>query len=122
MFICEAVNTLEEGLLRVEFQHHPDTTVLLCSGRILHGDGAETLRRAVMSQEKRYLELDLGEVEGIDAGGLGTLVALEEWARERDKTLQLTNVPKRVLDAIEITRLTPVLLRDEVMQDHDDAA
>jgi anti-anti-sigma factor len=122
MFMCEPVVTMEEGLLTLEFQHQPHATVLRCSGRILHGDGAETLRRAVMSQETRNLELDLSNVDAIDANGLGTLVALEKWARERGQTIQLTNVSRRVLDAIEITRLTPILLANDCVHDRDDAA
>ncbi len=109
-------------MLTLEFQHHPNLTVLRCSGRILHGDGADTLLRAVMSQDQRNLQIDLQDVSTIDAGGLGTLVALERWAQENDKNLQLTNVSKRVLDAIEITRLTPILLGAEAVQDRDDAA
>ncbi len=120
--MCEPVTRTEDGVLTLEFQHHPNLTVLRCSGRILHGDGADTLLRAVMSQDQRNLQIDLQDVSTIDAGGLGTLVALERWAQENDKNLQLTNVSKRVLDAIEITRLTPILLGAEAVQDRDDAA
>ena len=109
-------------MLTLEFQHQPHANILRCSGRILHGDGAETLRYAVMSQEVRYIELDLSNVDAIDASGLGTLVGLENWARQNDKTIQITNASRRVLDAIEITRLTPVLMPGELVSDRDDAA
>ena len=108
-------------MLRVEYQYYPDRTVLLCSGRILHGDGAETLLRTVMSQDARDVWLDLRGVESIDARGLGTLIAMENWARQENRNLEFVNVSKRVLDAIEITRLTPVLL-GEMAAGRDDAA
>lgn len=110
--MCEPETTMEDRLLTLEFQHHPHLTVLRCSGRIVHGDGAETLLGAVMRHEGHNLQVDLANVETIDASGLGTLVALERWAREHDTQLQFTNISKRVLDAIEITRLTPILLAD----------
>lgn len=109
-------------MLTLDFQHHPHLTVLRCSGRIVHGDGADTLLRAVMSQDGRNLQVDLGNVDTIDASGLGTLVALERWANERGKNLQFTNISKRVLDAIEITRLTPFLLAGSEAEGRDDAA
>ena len=122
IFMCEPVNRKEDSLLILEYQHHPHLTVLRCSGRIVHGDGADTLLRAVMSQEGPNLQVDLGKIEAIDASGLGTLVALERWACERDKNLMFTNISKRVLDAIEITRLTPILLAGSEAEGRDDAA
>ena len=96
-------------MLTLEVQNHSQITVLRCLGRIVHGDGADALLRAVMSQEKRYLQIDLGGVEAIDASGLGTLVALQKWAAESNRSLQLLNPSKRVREAIETTHLISVL-------------
>ncbi len=100
---------MEERLLRLELQHHPHLTVLRCSGRIVHGDGADTLLRAVKAQNDRHLQIDLAEVDTIDASGLGALAALEKWATEGRRTLQFINPSKRVLEAMETTRLSSVL-------------
>ena len=96
-------------MLKLIVQYRPDVTVLRCSGRILHGDGADTLLHTVMAQDRRHLQIDLVDVDGIDAGGLGTLVALEKWAIDENRTLHLTNLSKRVADAIQTTKLSSVL-------------
>jgi ABC-type transporter Mla MlaB component len=70
-------------VLTLEVQNHPHVTVLRCSGRIVHGDGADTLLRAVMSQVKRHLQIDLSGVETIDAGGLGVLAAFRRFGYRR---------------------------------------
>ncbi|MBZ5631006.1 MAG: STAS domain-containing protein [Acidobacteriia bacterium] len=109
-------------MLRFEIHNFPHLTVLRCSGRIVRGDGADDLFRAVMSQDKRHLQIDLSGVETIDAGGLGILVALEKWAQDEDRTIQLTNPSKRVLEVLETTKLSSVLQVRPAIQDRDDAA
>ena len=109
-------------MLRLEVQHHPQFTVLRCSGRIVHGDGADTLLQAVMELPERHVHIDLVNVDAIDASGLGVLVRLEKWANDGNRMLHLTNVPKRVQEAIETTKLTTVLQLGEHAEDFDDAA
>ena len=100
----------------LEVQNHPHVTVLRCSGRIVHGDGADTLVRAAMSQDSRHLQIDLSGVKAIDAGGLGVLAALEKWAKDGDRTILLTNPSKRVREALETTKLSSVLRVFPTMQ------
>ncbi|MBZ5567716.1 MAG: STAS domain-containing protein [Acidobacteriia bacterium] len=109
-------------MLRFEIHNFPHVTVLRCSGRIVRGDGADDLLRAVMSQDKRHLQIDLRGVETIDAGGLGVLVALEKWAKDGDRTIQLTNPSKRIREVLETTQLSSVLQVRPAIQDCDDAA
>jgi anti-sigma B factor antagonist len=109
-------------VLTIDIQDSQEATVLRCSGRIVHGDGADTLLRAVMSQDKRHLQIDLSQVDSIDAGGLGVLVALAKWAKNGDRTIQLTNPSKRVREALEATKLSSVLQVCPAGQDRDDAA
>lgn len=113
---------MEVHLLTLEFQYHPHLTVLRCSGRIVRGDGADTLLRAVMSQDQRHLQIDLGDVDGIDASGLGVLVALEKWAKEESRTVELINPTGLVREAIEATHLTSVLQVCPPTQKHNAAA
>jgi anti-sigma B factor antagonist len=109
-------------VLAIDVQDFQEATVLRCSGRIVHGDGADDLLRAVMSQDKRHLQIDLSKVDTIDAGGLGVLVALEKWANDGNRTIQLTNPSKRVREALEATKLISVLQVCPAIQDCDDAA
>jgi len=109
-------------MLTMYIQNHPHMTVLRCLGRIVHGDGADALLRAVMSQDKRHLQIDLSGVETIDASGLGVLVTLEKWAQDGNRTLQLANPSKRVREAIETTHLSAVLQVSPAVEECDDAA
>ncbi len=109
-------------MLTLEVQKSPHVTVLRCSGRIVHGDGADTLLRAAMSQDSRHLQIDLSGVKAIDAGGLGVLAALGKWAKDGNRTIQLTNPSKRVREALEATNLSSVLQVCPTIQNRDDAA
>jgi anti-sigma B factor antagonist len=86
-----------------------DVTVVRCSGRIVQGDGRDDLVDAVMSQDCPHIQIDLRRVTAIDASGLGALVALERWARDGDRKLELINPSKRVRQTLEATKLNSVL-------------
>jgi anti-anti-sigma factor len=96
-------------MLRLEVQESPLVTILRCSGRIVCGDGTDTLVKAVMSKDTRYFLIDLNGVSAIDAAGLGALAALERWARIENRTIHLANLSKRVREALETTGLSSVL-------------
>ena len=93
-----AVNT-KEGILVVD-----------CSGRIVFGDESALLRDTVkeaLAMNNRIV-LNLGEVNYIDSGGLGTLVALRTSAQNAGGTIKLTNLTKRVGDLLQVTKLLTV--------------
>jgi anti-sigma B factor antagonist len=96
-------------VLKLEVQESPLVTIVRCSGRIVYGDGADALAKAVMSKDTRYFLIDLIGVNAIDAAGLGALAALERWARNENRTIHLANLSKRVREAVETTRLSSVL-------------
>jgi anti-sigma B factor antagonist len=84
--------------------------VVDCSGRIVFGDESSLLRETVkkaISQNNRVI-LNLGEVNYIDSGGLGTLVALRTTAQNAGGTIKLTNLTKRVGDLLQVTKLLTV--------------
>ena len=63
---------IEDGIMIVD-----------CAGRIVFGEESRLLRDTVkkpISQNKRMV-LNLGEVNYVDSGGLGTLVALRTTAQ-----------------------------------------
>jgi anti-sigma B factor antagonist len=82
-----------------------------CSGRIVFGDESSLLRdevkSAVQAGNKRIV-LNLKEVNYIDSGGLGTLVALHTTAHNAGGTIKLANLTKRVGDLLQVTKLLTV--------------
>jgi len=97
-------------MLNVTIQHSEDMAVLRCVGRIVAGDEANILRKAVLSQvNSRTVVLDLTRVDAIDGGGMGVLVLLQEWARATEVDLKLMNPTLRVRELFELTNLDSVL-------------
>jgi anti-anti-sigma factor len=96
-------------MLRLEIEELPEATVVRCSGRIVKGDGADTLLRAAKSAKEPRIQIDLNGVEAIDAAGLGALAELERWARDANRKIQWMNPSKRVRAVLKLTRLGSVL-------------
>jgi len=82
-----------------------------CNGRIVFGEESSLLRedvkKAIADGHKRIV-LNLGEVNYIDSGGLGTLVALHTTAHNAGGTIKLANLTKRVGDLLQVTKLLTV--------------
>jgi anti-sigma B factor antagonist len=96
--------------LRVATRAKDEILVVDCSGRIVFGEESSLLREAVkkaVSANNRIV-LNLGEVNYIDSGGLGTLVALRTTAQNAGGTIKLTNLTKRVGDLLQVTKLLTV--------------
>ena len=97
-------------MLNATAQKLGDSTVLRCQGRIVIGDAYAILRNAVLGQtHTRTLILDLAQVDRIDAGGLGVLLGLREWACSHAIRFQLMNVINQVEHVLELTKLDRVL-------------
>ena len=87
-----------------------DVAVLQCAGRMVRAQALSLLKDAVTSlSQLRVVVLDLSEVEILDAGGLGILVSLHNWACVNGIQLKLVNPSKPVRQMLELTRLTSVL-------------
>jgi anti-anti-sigma factor len=87
-----------------------DVAVLQCTGRMVRGPGLSLLKDAVTRlSQLRVVVLDLSELEMVDAGGLGVLVSLQNWACAKGIQLKLVNPSKLVRQMLEVTRLTSVL-------------
>jgi anti-sigma B factor antagonist len=84
--------------------------VLSCSGRIVFGEESSLLRDTVKKAipDNKRIVLNLGEVNYIDSGGLGTLVALHTTAHNAGGTIKLANLTKRVGDLLQVTKLLTV--------------
>ena len=88
-----------------------DVTVVDVSGRITLGEGSAALRevmRDLVTKNQKKILLNLGEVNYIDSGGLGTLVALHTTAHIAGATIKLANLTKRVGDLLQVTKLLTV--------------
>jgi len=85
--------------------------VITCSGRLVFGEESSLLRdevkNAIQANNKRIV-LNLGEVNYIDSGGLGTLVALHTTAHNAGAIIKLASLTKRVGDLLQVTKLLTV--------------
>lgn len=97
--------------------------VISCSGRLVFGEESSMLREEVKSAipENKRIVLNLGEVNYIDSGGLGTLVALHTTAHNAGATIKLANLTKRVGDLLQVTKLLTVFDVHNSEQDAIDA-
>ena len=95
--------------MRIEFQISEQIAFLRCAGRVVQGRETATLRKAVMTQERPNILIDLSDVTAIDAGGLGLLVELDQWADASHRTLVLLNPSPAVRNLLAATRLNSVL-------------
>lgn len=82
-----------------------------CNGRIVFGEESSLLRdevkKAIADGQKRIV-LNLKEINYIDSGGLGTLVALHTTAHNAGGIIKLANLTKRVGDLMQVTKLLTV--------------
>jgi anti-anti-sigma factor len=96
-------------MLRIDIHAvHPNVT-LRCSGRIVLGLEAETLRYMATSRKESCITLNLGGICAIDAAGLGLLVELQCWANHRMKALRIAEPSACVRKLIALTNLQSVL-------------
>lgn len=95
-------------------------TVMDCEGRIIFGEESAALRDSVkgLINQNNKIVLNLGGVNYIDSGGLGTLVALYTTARAAGGAIRLANLTQRVGDLLQVTKLLTVF---EVFDSVDDA-
>lgn len=96
--------------LKIKNKNVDDILVLECSGRIVFGEESSLLRDTVKQQlpNHKKLVLNLAEVNYVDSGGLGTLVALHTTAHNAGGTIKLANLTKRIGDLLQVTKLLTV--------------
>jgi anti-sigma B factor antagonist len=94
--------------------------VVDCAGRIVFGEETSELRDQVKTliSEGARVVLNLGEVNYIDSGGLGTLVALYTSARSAGGAIKLARLTRRVDDLLQVTKLLTVF---EVYETEEEA-
>ena len=96
-------------MLKATVQIIRNTSIVRCQGRIVVGENFATLRDAVLRHSSpATVVLDLAAVKRIDAGGLGALLRLREWAEVNAIRFKLMNVTPRVERVLRLTRLDRV--------------
>jgi len=91
-----------------------------CHGRIVFGEESAVLRDTVrkLITENNKIVLNLGGVNYIDSGGLGTLVSLFTTAHTAGGPIKLANLTQRVGDLLQVTKLVTVF---EVYSNEEEA-
>ena len=83
-------------------------TIVDLSGRITLGDGGNILRdtvRDLLSKGNKKIVLNLKDINYVDSSGIGELVKAFTTSKEHGGELKLLNVPKRIHDLLQITKL-----------------
>ncbi len=96
--------------LRMNTRSVDGVLVVDCNGRIVFGEESAALRdkvKAALAQSPKVV-LNLGEVNYIDSGGLGTLVSLYTTARNAGGALKLARLTDRVGDLLQVTKLVSI--------------
>jgi anti-anti-sigma factor len=90
-------------MLMVSVRDSSDVVILDCVGKIIRGEETGLLCAAVQ-RHGRNIVLDLSKVDGIDAAGVGALVALQA----AGIYLRLMNPTKPVREVLRVTGLGSV--------------
>ena len=95
--------------LRWQIEQLNDLAIVRCSGPLVRGTALDQFERRLEGLESaRILILDLCGVEKLDARGIGVLLELRRWARQRSAQVKLVNPSPFVRRVLEATRLTSV--------------
>lgn len=94
----------------INMEQTGDVAVLQCAGRMVRAQPLCVLKDAVTGlSQLRVVVLDLSEVEILDAGGLGILVSLHNWACVNGTQLSIANPSRPVRQMLELSKLMSVL-------------
>jgi anti-sigma B factor antagonist len=93
-------------------------TVVDITGRIVLGGESAAVRDVIsglLSKGHKHILLNLARVDYIDSMGLGSLVGAFVSARKQGGELKLLNVPNKVSDVMQMTKLYTVfdIMNDE---------
>jgi anti-sigma B factor antagonist len=109
------------GSVKVAVREVEGIPVLDLQGRLTAGVYTDTLRdniAALTHQGKNSLVLNMRQVDYVDSSGLGTLVLCFTALHQNGGSLKLTNLSRRQLELMVLTKLTTVF---EVFDDESDA-
>ena len=93
--------------MEIEFDTFDDVAVIRLSGD-LHGSSADAVRDsvyAVLARGKRKVLLNLADIAGLDAAGLGTLARVHRMTTIVGAVITLTGVSPRVRELLDLVGL-----------------
>jgi anti-sigma B factor antagonist len=97
--------------LQLAIRQEGDVTIVECAGPIQIGETANRFRdalRETLRAGRKKIVLDMAGVKYVDSTGIGELVGLFTNASEIEADVRLANVPPKVRDVLEVTRLITV--------------
>ena len=96
--------------LNIETHISGNVVILHCTGRIVFGDEAATFRERIKNilLGTNQIVVNLGGIDYIDSGGLGTLVGVLASTRNRGGEIKLVHATPRVAELLRRTRLHTV--------------
>ena len=86
-------------------------SVVALDGRIVMGAEGSALREKLenlISNGKKKIVLNMSHIEYVDSSGLGTLVSAHLSAKNHGASLKLSNLGRKFLEVLELTRLATV--------------
>ncbi len=93
--------------------------VLSLKGTIIGPDDREALRSRIqelLEGGQTSLILDLGQINFVDSGGIGGLVAVSNLVMRKSGCLKLLHATKKMHDILQITRLSSVFAMYDDLQ------
>ena len=97
--------------MRIEERAVDGVTILDLHGKMLIGEGDEMLREKIndlVENGTKRIVLNLAEVPYVDSAGLGEIVRCYTTVGNREGTMKLLNLTKRIKDLLSITKLLTV--------------
>lgn len=89
-------------MFKVNIERIGDVAVIHCEGRVVQSTAALRLRDAVTQQrDARVILLDLSDVPSLESRGLGMLVFLQRWTRDRGIQLKVFDPPAFLQQRLE---------------------
>jgi len=97
--------------IRTSIRQVGGVTIVDISGRIVLGEESASVRDLIcdlLSKGQKQILLNLDAVDHIDRMGLGSLVGASVSVRKQGGELKLLNLPNKVADLMQITKLYTV--------------
>jgi len=97
--------------IRTSIRQVGGVTIVDISGRIVLGEESASVRDLIcdlLSKGQKQILLNLDAVDHIDSMGLGSLVGASVSVRKQGGELKLLNLPNKVADLMQITKLYTV--------------